>query len=425
MARLDLGDKSIELPIIEGTEGEMAIDISLLRSTTGYITLDNGLGNTGSCQSEVTFLDGEEGILRYRGYSIEELCEKSSFLEVGYLLIYGELPTKDQLEVFRARTNTHANIRPRMRSLIETFPEDAHPMGVISSATVGLSAYYPEYLVPHLSDEKQADIFGFLMAKMPTIAAHYYRHSLGKKSIDSRKDLNYCEDFLNMMFGDPGYQANPSVIKALDVLFILHADHEQNCSASSVRVTGSGYANLFASLSAGMNALWGPLHGGANQAVIEMLDEIHRDGGDYKKFIVKAKDKNDTFRLMGFGHRVYKNFDPRSRIIKKACDDVLKSLGIDDPVLNIAKGLEEEVLKDSYFIERKLYPNVDFYSGIIYRALNIPTNMFTVMFVLGRIPGWIAQWREMIKDPKTRITRPRQIYMGHNLRSYVPMNLRK
>ena len=418
-AEIKVDGKTIELPIIEGSEGEKAIDISKLRALTGLITLDPGFKNTGSTTSAITFLDGEKGILRHRGYSIEDLAEKSSFLEVSYLLIYGELPNAKELQEFQAKITTHTLVHEDIKKLLDGFPSNSHPMGVLSSLVTALTAFYPESLDPNRSwDAVNLSIIR-IIAKMPTFAAWAYKNKMGHPVNYPDNSLDYGSNFLKMMFALPAekYEVDPVVAKALDKLLILHADHEQNCSASTVRIVGSSQASLYASISAGINALWGPLHGGANQAVIEMLEAIKKDGGDTAKYIAKAKDKNDPFRLMGFGHRVYKNFDPRARIIKKAADDVLDKLGVDDPVLNIAKGLEEVALKDEYFVERNLYPNVDFYSGIIYRALGIPTEMFTVMFALGRLPGWIAQWKEMRQNNEP-IGRPRQVYTGSNARPY-------
>jgi len=408
-AKLELGEQTIELDIIEGTEGERALDISKLRAQTGFITYDNGLGNTGSCLSEITFIDGEKGVLKHRGYTIENLCEKSSYLEVSYLVAYGKLPNTSELEEFTSAIQKGSHIPEGVKQIIKSFPKDAHPMGITSAAMVALSGFYPKYLDQDLSDEKKREIIPLMMGQLKTISAAVYRHGQGKDFIESNSSLDYVSDFLYMMTGT---EANKEVAKALDVLLILHADHEQNCSASTVRVVGSSKANLFASISSGIDALWGPLHGGANQAVLEMLAEIQKDGGGYEKFIAKAKDKEDPFRLMGFGHRVYKNFDPRAKVIKEYCDVVLDKLNVEDPLLDIAKGLEKTALSDEYFAKRKLFPNVDFYSGIIYKALGIPTNMFTVMFALGRQPGWIAQWKEMIEADGMRITRPRQVYMG-------------
>jgi citrate synthase len=424
-AKLSYAGKDYDLPVIEGTENEVAVDISKLRADTGLITIDPGFKNTGSTKSAITFLNGEEGILRYRGYSIEELAEKSSFIEVSYLLIYGELPTKTQLENFRNEITTHTLVHEDIKKILDGFPSNAHPMGVLSSLVCSLTAFYPESLDPNRS-AKEVDLSIIrILAKMPTFAAWAYKNQVGHPVNYPDNELDYDSNFLKMMFALPAekYKANPVVAKALDTLLILHADHEQNCSTSTVRVVGSSQASLYASISAGINALWGPLHGGANQAVLEMLEQIEKAGGDTAKFIAKAKDKNDPFRLMGFGHRVYKNFDPRAKIIKKAADDVLDQLGVNDPLLNIAKELEEIALKDEYFVEKKLYPNVDFYSGIIYRAMGIPTEMFTVMFALGRLPGWIAQWKEM-RENNEPIGRPRQVYTGENLRSYVDLSKR-
>ncbi|MEL6557544.1 MAG: citrate synthase [Bacteroidota bacterium] len=418
-AEIKVDGKSIELPIIEGSEGEKAIDISKLRAQTGLITIDPGFKNTGSTTSAITFLDGEKGILRHRGYSIEDLAEKSSFLEVSYLLIYGNLPSAEELKEFQDKITTHTLVHEDIKKLLDGFPSNSHPMGVLSSLVTSLTAFYPESLDPNRSwDAVNLSIIR-IIAKMPTFAAWAYKNKMGHPVNYPDNSLNYGSNFLKMMFALPAekYEVDPVVAKALDKLLILHADHEQNCSASTVRIVGSSQASLYASISAGINALWGPLHGGANQAVIEMLEAIKNDGGDTAKYIAKAKDKDDPFRLMGFGHRVYKNFDPRARIIKKAADEVLDKLGVDDPVLDIAKGLEEVALKDEYFVARNLYPNVDFYSGIIYRALGIPTEMFTVMFALGRLPGWIAQWKEMRQNNEP-IGRPRQVYTGSNERPY-------
>lgn len=424
-AEIVFNGSALELPVVEGSEGEKGIDISALRAKTGLVTIDNGFVNTASCLSGITFLDGEKGILRYRGYAIEDLAEKSNFIEVAYLLIYGELPTRDQLSWFKEKISSYSETAPEIKQMIKAFPKDAHPMGILSAMISSLSAFHPEFLDAELSKEKKDAVMGQLISQVKNIAAYAYRASQGLDVVDPKPhQLDYCSDFLNMMFGGEGYEPDPEVAKALNVLLILHADHEQNCSTSTVRLVGSSQASLYASISAGVSALWGPLHGGANQAVIEMLQKIQADGGDYKKFLNKAKDKSDSFRLMGFGHRVYKNFDPRAKIIKAACDVVLEKLSIKDPLLDIAKGLEEEALADSYFVERKLYPNVDFYSGIIYKALNIPTNMFTVMFALGRLPGWIAQWKEMIESDATKIGRPRQIYTGANLTPYKSIDKR-
>ncbi len=424
-ARIILDGKEYELPVIEGSEGEKAIDISKLRATTGYITLDSGFKNTGSTKSSITFLDGEQGILRYRGYPIEQLAENASFLEVAYLLIYSELPNQQQLDWFTNSITMHTLVHEDMRRFFEAFPNNAHPMGILSSMISSLSTYYPESQNPNRPFKDIELTIHRLIAKIPTLAAQAYKNNLGHPIMYPKNELSYTENFLYMMFGLPSsdYEVDPVIDDALNKLLILHADHEQNCSASTVRIVGSSQANLYSSISAGIAALWGPLHGGANQAVIEMLETIKNDGGDLTKWVDKAKDKTDSFRLMGFGHRVYKNFDPRAKIIKKAADDVLDKLGIDDPVLDIAKQLEEVALKDEYFVERGLYPNVDFYSGIIYRALGIPTEMFTVMFAIGRLPGWIAQWKEMTENGEP-IGRPRQIYTGANNRDYVSVEKR-
>lgn len=416
-AELTFDGKTYELSVIEGTENEKAIDISNLRAQSGLITLDPGFKNTGSTQSAITYLNGEEGILRYRGYRIEALTEKASFLDVAYLLIYGELPSDDEMKNFKENITHHTLVHEDIKKILDGFPSMAHPMGVLSSLVCSLTAFYPESLDPNRSkDEVNLSIIRIL-AKMPTFAAWVHKHKIGHPVNYPDNTLDYCSNFMKMMFALPAesYEADPVVSDALDKLLILHADHEQNCSTSTVRIVGSSQASLYASISAGINALWGPLHGGANQAVIEMLENIKKDGGDANKYIEKAKDKDDPFRLMGFGHRVYKNFDPRAKIIKKSADGVLSKLGIQDPVLDIAKRLEEVALSDDYFVERKLYPNVDFYSGIIYRALGIPTDMFTVMFALGRLPGWIAQWKEM-RENREPIGRPRQVYIGHNER---------
>ncbi|MCB0495600.1 MAG: citrate synthase [Cyclobacteriaceae bacterium] len=424
-AEIKINGNSYELPVVVGSEDEVAIDIGKFRAQSGVITLDPGFKNTGSTQSAITFLDGEKGILRYRGYSIEELAENSTFLEVAYLLIYGELPDKVTYDQFKKDISYHTLVHEDIKKILDGFPSSAHPMGVLSSLVTSLTAFYPGSLDPNRSmNEVNLSIIR-LLAKLPTFAAWSYKNKSGHPVMYPKNNLDYTSNFLYMMFGMPteDYVANPVVAKALDQLLILHADHEQNCSTSTVRVVGSSQASLYASISSGVSALWGPLHGGANQAVIEMLERIKADGGDTAKWMEKAKDKDDPFRLMGFGHRVYKNFDPRARIIKKAADDVLEQLGVNDPILDIAKGLEETALKDEYFVERKLYPNVDFYSGIIYRALGIPVEMFTVMFALGRLPGWIAQWKEMRENGEP-IGRPRQVYTGSKLRSYVPMGKR-
>lgn len=424
-AKLQIGDKSYEFPLVEGTENEVAIDIKSLRSATdGVITIDPGFKNTGSCSSAITFLDGEKGILRYRGYSIEELAEKASFLEVAYLLIFGELPTTEQLDRFYEDIKEKAIVDDDVKKILDAFPKTAHPMGILSSLTSALTAFNPSSVNIDSPEDMYRAIVK-IMGKFPVLVAWTMRKKNGYPLNYGSNSLDYVENVMQMMFAKPNedYVVNPIVKDALDKLLILHADHEQNCSTSTVRIVGSSHAGLFASLSAGISALWGPLHGGANQAVLEMLEAIKEDGGDTKKYMAKAKDKDDPFRLMGFGHRVYKNFDPRARIIKKAADQVLNDLGIDDPILDIAKGLEQEALNDPYFVDRKLYPNVDFYSGIIYRAMGIPVEMFTVMFALGRLPGWIAQWREM-RLGKEPIGRPRQIYTGENLRSFTPISER-
>ncbi|WP_179413919.1 citrate synthase [Mucilaginibacter sp. E4BP6] len=424
-AQLKIGDKTYDLPVIEGSEGEKAIDISKLRDQTGYVTLDIGYKNTGATQSAITFLDGELGILKYRGYPIEQLAAKSSFIEVAYLLIYGELPTEEQLKAFNFDLSHHTLVHEDMKKFFDGFPSKSHPMGQLSSLVCSLSAFYPESLKQNQTPEELNLSIIKVLAKMPTIVSWIYKKSLGHPYIYPQNKYDYVTNFLNMTFGQRTevVDIDPVIVSAMNTLLILHADHEQNCSTSTVRIVGSSASNIYASVSAGISALWGPLHGGANQEVIEMLQKIQEDGGDTDKWIAKAKDKNDPFRLMGFGHRVYKNFDPRAKIIKKACDDILEKLGIDDEVLEIAKKLEEVALKDPYFIERKLYPNVDFYSGIIYRALGFPTDMFTVLFALGRLPGWIAQWKEM-KEHKEPIGRPRQIYTGATNRDYTDIKNR-
>lgn len=423
-AILEFDGKKYEFPVIVGSENEAAIDIEKLRALTGAITLDPGYKNSGSCTSEITFLDGEEGILRYRGYAIEDLAEKAGFLETAYLVIFGELPTKAQLEQFETDIRKYTLVNEEMKNIIDGFPKTAHPMGVLSSLTSALTAFNPK-VVNVENDKEMYEAVCKTMGKFLVIATWTYRKMMGYPLNYYDNTKGYVENFMHLMFELPTgpYKANPVVIDALDKLFILHADHEQNCSTSTVRIVGSSHAGLFASISAGVSALWGPLHGGANQAVLEMLEAIQKDGGDAAKYMAKAKDKDDPFRLMGFGHRVYKNFDPRARIIKKAADEVLATLGVNDPILNIAKQLEEAALVDDYFVSRKLYPNVDFYSGIIYRALGIPTDMFTVMFAIGRLPGWIAQWKEM-RVNKEPIGRPRQIYTGYPLREFKSIDLR-
>lgn len=424
-ATLEINGNKHEFPLITGTENEVAIDIKTLRGVTGGVTtIDPGYKNTGSCESAITFLDGEKGILRYRGYSIEELAEKADFLEVVYLLIFGNLPTQEQLDKFHADIKSKSVVDDDVRKIVDAFPKSAHPMGVLASLTSALTAFNPSSVNVD-SEEDMYNAIVKILGKFPVLVAWTLRKKQGLPLDYGDKNLGYVENVLKMMFKQPNedYNLNPVVVNALDKLLILHADHEQNCSTSTVRIVGSSHAGLFASLSAGISALWGPLHGGANQAVLEMLEAIKEDGGDTKKYMAKAKDKEDPFRLMGFGHRVYKNFDPRAKIIKKAADDVLANLGVEDPILDIAKGLEKEALEDDYFVKRKLYPNVDFYSGIIYRAMGIPTDMFTVMFALGRLPGWIAQWREM-RLRKEPIGRPRQIYIGETLREFTPINKR-
>jgi citrate synthase len=416
---------SLECPVIVGSEQERGIDIAQLRAKTGLVALDPAFMNTASTKSAITFIDGDKGILRYRGIPIEQLAEHSTFVETAYLLIYGDLPNKEQLEQWSTRLTRHSLIHEDMKHFFEGFPSSAHPMAVLSAMVVSLSSFYPDSL--DVDNKDQVDItIARLLSKVRTIAAFAYKKSIGQPFVYPKNSLKYCGNFLNMMFSVPAeeYHVDPDIEKALNLLLILHADHEQNCSTSTVRVVGSAKANLYASIAAGICALWGPLHGGANQEVIEMLELIKRDGGDVKKYVAMAKDKSSDFRLMGFGHRVYKNFDPRAKVIKAAADKVLAKLGIKDPLLDIAKALEEAALKDPYFIERKLYPNVDFYSGIIYRALGFPTNMFTVMFALGRLPGWIAHWKEMMEDSTTKIARPRQIYTGPTLRDYVPLEKR-
>ena len=421
-AKLIMDGKEYKLPVIVGNEGEIAIDLTSLRKQSMIITLDPGYGNTGACQSAITFIDGERGILRYRGYPIEEVASAARFTEVGYLLIYGQLPNRTELSEFSASLTYHSLIHEDMKKFFEGYPPSAHPMAILSSMVSALSTYYPESVN---ADDVNLNIIR-LLAKAKTIAAFSYKKSVGQPFIYPINRLSYTQNFLHMMFAVPTEPYDvPNVLdKALNLLLILHADHEQNCSTSTVRMVGSSQANLFASMSAGISALWGRLHGGANQLVIEMLEMIRNDGGDYLKYVDMAKDRNSDFRLMGFGHRVYKNFDPRAQILKASADEVLNELGIHDPLLEIAKNLEQVALEDEFFIERKLYPNVDFYSGILYRAMGIPTNMFTVMFALGRLPGWIAQWKEMREDPQSRIARPRQIYIGETQRSFVALDQR-
>jgi len=425
IAKLELNGVVYEFPVIEGSENEKAIDISSLRGKTGYITIDPGFKNTGSTTSAITYLDGELGILKYRGYPIEQLAEKASFIEVAYLLIYGELPTKTELEDFTNSITKHTLVHEDMKQFFEAYPAKAHPMGVLASMVSSLSTFYPESLNPDRNSEAKDLTIHRLLAKLPTLAAWSYKNAMRHPFMYPKNNLDYCTNFLHMMFEMPTeeYTVDPVVVSALNKLLILHADHEQNCSTATVRVVGSSKTNLYSSVSAGISALWGPLHGGANQAVLEMLEKIQNDGGDVDKWVLKAKDKDDSFRLMGFGHRVYKNFDPRAKIIKKACDDILEKLNIKDPLLVIAKKLEQVALEDDYFKSRNLYPNVDFYSGIIYRALGIPTEMFTVMFAIGRLPGWIAQWKEMTESGEP-IGRPRQIYTGAVTREYTDVSKR-
>ncbi|RMH43066.1 MAG: citrate synthase [Deltaproteobacteria bacterium] len=422
-AKLIVGDREYELPILEGTEGERALDIRKLRAETGLITLDNGYVNTGSTTSAITFLDGERGILRYRGIPIEELAEKSTFVETAYLLIYGELPTRDQLARFSRLLTYHSMIHEDMRHFFDGFPSTGHPMASLSAMLCSLSAYYPDCLDPTGDPDMH---ISRALSKVRTIAAFAYKKSIGQPIMYPRNELSYCANFLHMMFAVPAepYEPDPDHVAALNTLLILHADHEQNCSTSTVRLVGSSNANLYASISAGVLALWGPLHGGANQAVIEMLRELHDSGTDYRTFMEDIKSGRGGRRLMGFGHRVYKSYDPRAKILKAMADRLLARKGINDPLLDVAQGIEQVALEDDYFIERKLYPNVDFYSGILYRALGIPESMFTVMFAIGRLPGWIAQWKEMMDDPKRKIGRPRQLYIGPTKRSYVPIDQR-
>ena len=422
-AKLVIEGKEYEFPVVVGSEGEKAIDLTRLRSTTGYITLDPGYVNTGACRSAIAFIDGEKGILRYRGIPIEELAEKADFVETAYLLIYGELPTPKENERFRTGLTRHSMIHEDMKNFFNSYPHTAHPMTILSAMVGSLSAYYPNATNPFSSEEEMDDHYVRLLSKVRTIAAASYKKSVGQPVVYPRNDLSYCANFLYMTFSIPAepYRMDEEQVRALNLLLMLHADHEQNCSTSTVRLVGSSQANIFASVSAGINALWGPLHGGANQKVLEMLERMSREKLPVRKIVEQAKDKANPFRLMGFGHRVYKNFDPRARILKASCDRILPRLGRKDPLLEIAKELEEAALNDDYFVERKLYPNVDFYSGILYRALGIPTDMFTVMFAMGRLPGWIAHYREQAKDPDFKIGRPRQIYTGPPLRHYLPL----
>jgi len=424
--KLDTPNGVIELPTVEGTEAPSGLDISKLLASTGQVTLDVGFVNTASCKSAITYIDGDAGILRYRGYPIEELAENASFLEVSWLLIYGELPTEDELADFKAKIRRHTMLHEDMREFFSGFPTDAHPMAVLSSAVAALSTFYQDSLDPFDPSHVESSTIR-LLAKMPTIAAYAHKKSIGQPFLYPDNNLGYVDNFLRMTFGVPAedYVVNPVASKALNLLFLLHADHEQNCSTSTVRMVGSSNANLFVSISAGVSALFGPLHGGANQSVLEMLEQIQADGGDIATFVQRVKDKEPGVKLMGFGHRVYKNWDPRAAIVKKVAQDVLDSLEVADPLLDLAKQLEEVALNDDYFVSRKLYPNVDFYTGVIYKALGFPTEMFTVLFALGRLPGWIAQWREMIEDPATKIGRPRQVYVGPAERHYVPVAARR
>ncbi|MDX2020921.1 MAG: citrate synthase [Deltaproteobacteria bacterium] len=421
-AQLVLNGKTVDLPVVVGSENEKAVDIRKLRAESGYITLDPGFMNTGSTTSSICYIDGDAGILRYRGIPLEELAAKSTFVEVSYLLIYGKLPTQPELDAFRALIKKHSMLHEDMKHFFDGYPSTAHPMAILSSMVCSLSAYYPDANEVGNSAINDVNI-ARLLSKVRTIAAYSYKKSIGQPFMHPKTSYNYVSNFLQMMFALPTepYEVDEEVARMLDVLLMLHADHEQNCSTSTVRMVGSSHANVYASISAGICALWGPLHGGANQEVLEMLEAIERDGGDHKKFIALAKNKDSGFRLMGFGHRVYKNYDPRAKIIKEQCEKLLPRLGGNDKLLDIARRLEEDTLKDPYFADRKLFPNVDFYSGIIYRALGIPTNMFTVMFALGRMPGWLAHWREMLADPMTRIGRPRQVYTGPTLTHYVPI----
>jgi len=424
-ANLRLADFEEKLPVVVGTEQERAIDISKLRASTGYITLDEGYVNTGAVASSITYLDGEKGLLRYRGYAIEDIAASCDFIEIAYLLIYGELPSEEQLATFRGSLRRHTLLHEDVRSFYNGFPRDAHPMAILSAVVSALSTFYQDSLDP--ADPQQVEISILrLLAKLPTIAAFSHKKSIGQPFHYPRNDLTYCENFLQMMFAVPTepYKIDPDFVEALNLLLIVHADHEQNCSTSTVRMVGSSNANIFASISAGIGALWGPLHGGANQACVEMLERIIADGGDVEKYVDMAKDKNNPFRLMGFGHRVYKNHDPRAKIIRVTCDKLLKKIHRDDPIFDVAKQLEEVALNDPYFIEKKLYPNVDFYSGVIYRAIGIPIQMFTVLFAMGRLPGWIAHWKEMQASPTKRICRPRQVYQGPTARKFIPIDKR-
>ena len=425
IAKLSFEDHELELPLVVGTENEKAVDIGALRKQTGVVTIDEGYVNTGSSQSSITFLNGEEGILRYRGYAIEDLASKCDFLEVAFLLIYGELPNQEELTKFRTKIRRHTMLHEDLKSFYDGFPRDAHPMAILSSVVGAMSTFYQDSLDPHDPEQVEVSIHR-LLAKLPTIAAFSHKKSAGQPFIYPNNNASYCENFLQMMFSVPceDYVVDKTFVEALNMLLIVHADHEQNCSTSTVRMVGSADSNLFASISAGICALWGPLHGGANEAVVNMLQQIKEDGGDVDKYVEMAKDKENGFRLMGFGHRVYKNFDPRATLIKTSCDKLLEKLDIDDPLFEIAQKLEKVALEDEYFVKRKLYPNVDFYSGVIYRAMNIPVEMFTVLFAIGRLPGWIAHWREMQMSPTSRICRPRQIYQGPTKREFFPVEKR-
>lgn len=425
-AKLTVDGTTFELPLVQGTEGEQAIDISQLRSKTGLITLDPGFANTGSCESGITYMDGEKGILRYRGIPVEHLASKSTFVETSYLLINGELPTREELRQFSIMLNDHSLVHEDMRTFFQYFPRGAHPMGILSSMVNALRAFYPE--IPERSEDEETNMmFTRLLSKLRTMAAMSYKISRGHRVVYPRHDLTYCANFLNMMFDSPvlPYRIDRDLVTALEVFWILHADHEQNCSTAAVRLVGSARVNLYAAIAAGMSALWGPLHGGANQAVVEMLQQIHDSGGDPAPFLARARDREDPFRLMGFGHRVYKTYDPRVKIMKKVCGKVLKKMKRHDPLMDVAMLLEEAAVKDSYFKDHNLYPNVDFYSGILLRAIGIPVNMFTVMFAIGRLPGWISQWKEAMDDPHWKLHRPRQVYTGSKARGYVPMEKRK
>lgn len=425
IAKLSVGDEVIEIPIQTGTENERALDITTLRRDTGLITIDPGYVNTGSTESGITYINGEQGVLRYRGYPIETIAENCDFVETSYLLIYGDLPTQPQLDEFRMSIRQHTMLHEDIRMFYNGFPRDAHPMAILSSVVCALSTFYQDALDPNDASDVEESTHR-LLAKLPTIAAYAYKKSIGQPLIYPQNDLTYCENFLQMMFAVPAepYEIDPDFVEALNLLLIVHADHEQNCSTSTVRMVGSSQANLFASIAAGINALWGPLHGGANEACVQMLNEIIEDDGDVDKYVDMAKDPKDSFRLMGFGHRVYKNYDPRAQIIKGACDKLLAKLHLEDPLFSVAQKLEEVALQDEYFVARSLFPNVDFYSGVIYRALGIPIQMFTVLFAIGRLPGWIAHWQEMQSSESKRICRPRQVYTGPRERQFKPLDQR-